>query len=59
MSVQWSFDRGRQGRQGVALGVLMSDVQVTGTFGPNQKRYRAKADDKLAVNITYKKTKAC
>lgn len=55
MSVQWSFDRGRQGRQGVALGVLMSDVQVTGTFGPNQKRYCAKADDKLAVNITYKK----
>ena len=33
----------------------MSNVQVTGTFGPNQKRYRAKADDKLAVNITYKK----
>lgn len=28
---------------------------MTGTFGPNQKRYRAKADDKLAVNITYKK----
>ena len=55
MSVQWSFNRGRQGRQGVALGVLMSNVQETGTSGPNQKRYRAKADDKLAVNITYKK----
>ncbi|WP_130077726.1 SpaA isopeptide-forming pilin-related protein [Bifidobacterium animalis] len=52
MSVRWTTPFIR-GRQGIALGVLVSSVAVEGKFEANENRYRASNDDTLQSTIKY------